>query len=74
MKNRYIKFNNNKLLKENIKLRHQIFDVQIVNKKLKLKISRLKEELNLLKVVRKKVKRTFFCLNTKKTSMLIKTF
>jgi len=63
-----LKEENNKLLKEQIGLRHQLFDAQLVNEELELKISRLKEELNLLKVSGEKVKRTFFCLNTKKNS------
>jgi len=61
-----LKEENNKLLKEQIGLRHQLFDAQLVNEELELKISRLKEELNLLKVTGEEVKRTFFCLNTKK--------
>jgi len=61
-----IKDENNKLFKENMNLRHQLLDAQLVSEELKLKITRLKEELSLLKVSEEREKRTFFCMNIKK--------
>jgi hypothetical protein len=57
---------NNKLLRENRELRHQLFDSKIVNEELESKIISLKEELNLLRASEGSEKKTFFCLNIKK--------
>ena len=67
-KNRCVEFKdeNNKLFKENMNLRHQLLDAQLVSEELKLRVTRLKEELSLLKISEEREKRTFFCLNTKK--------
>jgi len=56
---------NNKLLRENIELRHQLYDSKIANEELESRVARLTDELRLLKVSEEGERKTFFSFNTK---------